>query len=86
MALDGRATVKSSEEIESQIQSALLLDRLAKKVDSENWCLLELGRSCGRSRRWIQRKLRGDTQLTISEFFLIAAAIGWNVDLLEVSK
>ena len=78
--------MKSIEEMDAETQSLLLLDRLAKKVTTEGWCLDELGRAAGRSRRWVQRKLRGDTQLTIAEFFLIARLIDWDVEVREVSK
>ena len=78
--------MKSVEEMDAETQSLLLLDCLANKVAAENWCLNELGRAAGRSRRWVQRKLRGDTQLTIAEFFLIARLINWDVEVREVSK
>lgn len=78
--------MKSIEEMAADTQALLLLDCLANKVAAESWCLDELGGAAGRSRRWIQRKLRGDTQLTIAEFFLIARLIDWDVEVREVSK
>ena len=78
--------MKSEEQMLGEMRASNLIDRLVNIIESESWCLEELGRCAGRNKRWVQRKLRGDTQMTISEFFTIAAIVNWSVEISEVTK
>ena len=78
--------MKSAEQMQGEIESSLLIDRLVDIIESESWCMDELGKFAGRNKRWVQRKLRGDTQMTLAEFFTIAAVINWRLEISEVTK
>lgn len=78
--------MKSMHELDAGIQESLLLERLENFISSQGWCLTELAAAAGRPRRWIQRKLRGDTPLTIREFFLIVSIIDWDLEFSEVTR
>ena len=67
--------MKSAEEMASLMRESIILDRLESHLNDGGWCLAELGQVAGHNRRWIQRKLRGDTQFTLSEFLLILAIV-----------
>jgi len=78
--------MQTLEQLNANMQEAILLDRLGNHIELTGWCLTELGELLGHNRRWIQRKLRGDTPLTLAEFFLICSTVDWLIEVRPVTK
>lgn len=78
--------MQTLQQLNANMQEAILLDKLGNHIELTGWCLTELGELLGHNRRWIQRKLRGDTPLTMAEFLLISSTIDLPFELKPVTK
>jgi len=68
--------------LDANIKTSLLLNKLAREIE-ESLDFEKVRRAMGVSRRWLQRKLRGDVALTVRDLFEISTAAGIDVsDLL----